>query len=121
MMKKLALSGALALTLCGSVSAQMSPFGANGIPLAPFCQQTITNTAATLASICGIPAGAKYALISVDTANIRYRDDGGAPTATAGIQLASSATTPYWYTGQLSAMQIIAVSGSPVINVLFYR
>lgn len=120
-MKWRILSVLALMCLWGPAAAQMSPFGINAIPLAPFCQQTITGTAQLLSTICGLPAGAKYALISIDTANVRYRDDGGAPTATAGIQLASSATTPYWYTGQLSSMQLIAVSGSPVINVLFYK
>lgn len=120
-MKKLALSALALLCLGIPTAAQMSPFGTNGIPLAPFCQQTITSTATLLSTFCNIPVDARYALITIDTANVRYRDDGGAPTATAGIQLASSATTPYWYTGRLSAMQLIAVSGSPVINVLFYK
>lgn len=118
-MKKFLVGACLLALSCLSASAQMSPFGTNAIPTG-FCQATVS-TAALLSTLCNIPAGTKYALISIDTANIRYRDDGVAPTATVGIQLASSATTPYWYTAQLSALQVIAVSGSPVINVAFYR
>lgn len=118
-MKKL-LVGALALVLsCVSAAAEMPISGTNVIPTG-FCQATVT-TATLLSTACNIPAGSKYFAISVDTANVRYRDDGVAPTASSGVQWASTATAPFWYAGQLSAIQLVAVSGSPVINVAFYR
>ena len=77
-----------------------------------------TSSSASLTS-GSIPPGATAAFISVETANIRYRDDGAAPTTSVG-QIVPSATNLF-YSGTLSAMQIIAVSGSPVVDVSFYR
>lgn len=118
MKKLLASVCALALS-CVVAVAQMPLFGTNAIPTG-FCQATVT-TAILLSTACNIPVGSKYFMVSVDTANVRYRDDGTAPTASSGVQWASSATQPYWYAGQLSAIQLVAVSGSPVINVSFYK
>jgi hypothetical protein len=90
--------------------------------LAPlgFGALTLSGTAVLLSSITGgIPPRARLAIISVETANARFRDDGTAPTATVGVQLASGAV-PFIYTGDLTAIQFVAVSGSPVVNVSFY-
>src|SRR5882672_6430716 len=58
------------------------------VPLG-YCQLT-SLAAATKLSACsgGIPAGATSALISVEGAAIRYRDDGTAPTTTVGMPIA---------------------------------
>jgi hypothetical protein len=80
-----------------------------------------TNTAssATVTS-GGIPTGANEALIESDTAAVRWRDDGGVPTALIGYPIAANAP-PWLYTGTLSAMQLIAQTGSPVVNISFYK
>jgi hypothetical protein len=77
-------------------------------------------SAATLASSAGLtpPATATMALISVDTANVRWRDDGTAPTAAIGMQLAAGQTFQYF--GNLSAIKFILVAGLPVLNVSYY-
>jgi hypothetical protein len=81
---------------------------------------TLTSTAVLLSTISGgIPARARMAIISVETANARYRDDGTAPTASVGVQLVSG-VAPFVYAGDLTAIQFVAVSGSPVINAAFY-
>jgi hypothetical protein len=59
------------------------------------------------------------AIIGIDTASIRWRDDGTAPAASGGMQQASTSQFEYW--GNLAAFQFIAVSGSPVVNVAYYR
>jgi hypothetical protein len=64
------------------------------------------------------PTGATIAQICVETAPVRYRDDGIAPTASVGIPLAAGWCGPY--AGPLSAIQFIAQSGSPTIDVSFY-
>jgi hypothetical protein len=63
----------------------------------------------------GPPTGA---LITCETASVRYRDDGIAPTTTVGILL--NAGDVLFYTGNLAAIQFIAVSGSPSLSVAFY-
>ena len=67
----------------------------------------------------GIPTGANEATIESDTAAVRYRDDGAAPTAAIGQTIGIGVTI--FYTGTLSALQFIALSGSPVLNVSFYK
>jgi hypothetical protein len=87
-----------------------------------FAQITITGSPQTFAAAgVTVPTGARLAVMTVDAANVRYRDDGTAPTASIGIQLSSSATQPYEYSGDLAAIQFIAVSGSPLLNVAFYK
>jgi hypothetical protein len=66
-----------------------------------------------------IPAGATMALISVSGANVRWRDDGTAPTANVGLPLIAG--QEFSYSGTLSGIRFIAVSGSPVLDVSFYK
>ena len=58
--------------------------------------------------------------LQAETASVRYRDDGGAPTASLGSEVIFG-QNPFLYTGTLSALQFIAASGSPLLNVSFYR
>ena len=92
--------------------AQVTPAGV--------CQLS-SLTSATLLSSCsgGIPVGTQLVLASVEVANVRYRDDGTAPTTSIGVQIYQGQTLTY--NGNLAAIQFIAVSGSPVINVAFYK
>jgi len=76
--------------------------------------------AGTTAAGLTVPAGATLALIKAETADVRWRDDGTAPTATVGFPLGSSDPV-FAYSGSLSAIQFIAQSGSPVLNVAFFR
>lgn len=80
-----------------------------------------TNTASSASSTSGgIPPGATMALLQAETADVRFRDDGGAPAAAVG-ELVVHGTPPIFYTGTLSKLQFIAASGSPLLDVLFYR
>ena len=66
------------------------------------------------------PATARVALIQCETQNVRWRDDGTAPTAALGILLATT-VSGYWYTGDLSAIKFIEVTGSAKLNVSYYK
>lgn len=80
-----------------------------------------TNTASSASLTSGgIPAGANFALLQAETANVRWRDDGGAPTATVG-NLLLSGVEGISYSGTLSALQFIAATGSPLVDVAFYH
>ena len=80
-----------------------------------------TNTASSASLTAGgIPAGATMALLQAETADVRFRDDGGAPTASIG-SIVVHGTPPILYTGTVSALQFIALSGSPLLDVSFYR
>ncbi|KEA07121.1 hypothetical protein [Rhizobium rhizogenes] len=67
-----------------------------------------------------VPAGANFAVVAADTAAVRWRDDGAAPTASVGMHL-SNTGEPLQYSGPLSKIQFIAETGSPVLNVSYYR
>ncbi|MBI1684450.1 hypothetical protein [Caulobacter hibisci] len=84
-------------------------------------QATLTSAAQSLAALRGsaLPDGAVYAMIRVETANGRWRDDGVDPTVSVGMLLATS-DQPLIYDGDLAALKLIAASGSPVLTVALY-
>ena len=65
-----------------------------------------------------IPVGATVALIQAETHDVRWRDDGTAPTASVGMYLGQGATLPY--TGNLNAVQFIQVSAGAKLNISYY-
>lgn len=68
-----------------------------------------------------VPDGTLFATIQAETNDCYYRDDGVAPTASVGFRLFANSITKY--TGGpagLKALQIIPVTGSAVLNVLYY-
>ena len=79
-----------------------------------------TSSGASLTS-GGIPTGATSVFLQAETANVRYRDDGGAPTAAIGNLVVAGAGGQILYGGTFSALRFIAASGSPLLNVAFYR
>lgn len=84
-------------------------------------QLSATNTASSASATSGgIPPGATMAYLEAEVANVRYRDDGGAPAAGVG-SLVFSGGPGILYGGTLSALRFIAASGSPLLNVAFYR
>lgn len=87
------------------------------ISLVPLGFQQIALAGATGLTV---PDGANFAVIRVETANARWRDDGVAPTTSVGV-IMTSTDQPFEYSGTLSALQFIAVSGSPVLDVSYYR
>src|SRR6185312_2208443 len=66
-----------------------------------------------------VPAGATLAEICVEGASVRYRDDGTAATSSLGIPVASG--TCFQYSGPLASLSFTAQSGSPTIDVSYYR
>lgn len=78
-------------------------------------------TSLTSSTALTVPAGAKFALIQAETAAVRYRDDGTAPTSTVGMWLAPTSATAYialWYTGKLEKLRFISATG--ILNVSYY-
>lgn len=84
-----------------------------------YCQFT-AGAAALVGTSCsgGIPARTAWAVICIETANIRWRDDGSAPTTTVGMPV--SAGGCLYYSGTFATFQTVAQSGSPVVNISFY-
>lgn len=86
------------------------------VPGTPLGFQQITSLTAAVSLT--VPAGARTAWLSIETANVRMRDDGTAPTATVGLVLVSG--NDYMYSGNLPAIKLIAATGTPVVDVLYY-
>lgn len=84
-----------------------------------FVQMTSLGSAIALADI---PDGAQRAHITVEAQNVRLRDDGTNPTTAIGLQLipAGTASQPYEYKGDLSAVRVIEEAGNAKMNVSYY-
>lgn len=89
------------------------------LKLAPLGFQQLTATILGSAASLTPPAGSQVALLAPVTAAVSFRDDGVAPTPTGGIQIAAGTYFEYW--GNLAAIQFIASTGSPILNVSYYK
>jgi len=79
-----------------------------------FQQITVSTTAIGITA----PKGQR-ALISTETSNVRWRDDGTDPTASVGFLLETG--TVLGFDGNLAAIKFIKVSGSDAtVNVALY-
>lgn len=65
------------------------------------------------------PTGPTYCLLQAEGAPIRWRDDGTAPTASAGMILYPG-DAPFPYDGPLSAIRFIQASATAILNVSYY-
>ncbi len=80
------------------------------------------NTASSASSTSGgIPPGATMAYLQAETADVRYRDDGGAPSTAIGNIVIHGLAGGVLYAGTLTSLQFIALSGSPLLDISFYR
>lgn len=102
------------------VRVNVSESGAVGVAQAtqvPLGYQQITNLSVSTALT--VPSGATMALIESDTTAVHWRDDGVAPTATVGMNLAAGELLEY--TGDLSAIRFIQSGVGAILNVSYYR
>lgn len=105
-----------------------SPVEGQGTPLCPgatdnrlapligsYQQLTVSSTAVSLT----VPAGAEIAVLHVETDDIRYRDDGTAPTSTIGMRVEQDTT--FLACGlALSRLQMIRVTTDATVGVSYY-
>lgn len=84
-------------------------------PLYPLGYEQISS----LGSAVGltVPTDAVLALITVESSDVRWRDDGVDPTATVGMVIA--ADDELFYIGVLSSIKFIGAGA--VVNVSYYR
>lgn len=61
---------------------------------------------------------AAFALLNPETKGVRWRDDGVAPTASVGMLI--EAGEYFTYQGDLSALLLIQVEATAVLNVSYY-
>jgi hypothetical protein len=67
-----------------------------------------------------VPPGSNLALLVAETGNVRWRDDGISPTPTSGMLMQTS-QPPLEYSGDLNAIQFVAVSGTVQIDASLYK
>jgi hypothetical protein len=117
-------TGTAALIMIAALVAARAQTTVPGQPIVPlgFCQiaAAALASAVKLSTACNIPAGATMAWLQAENANVRYRDDGQAPSASVG-SLILSGNPGMFYNGTLGALQFVAATGSPVLDVAFYR
>ena len=78
-------------------------------------------TVSTAAVGFTVPAGAHYALLKLNDANLlRWRDDGTDPSSTVGMPIPDQ-VDEFWYTGDLSAIKFIRSGGTnAIVNISYY-
>jgi hypothetical protein len=104
--------GALGLAfLASSAVAQIHNYLA--VPGAQFGLAVTTNTQLT------VPKGALCAYITVETASVRRTNDGTAATTTVGTLFAAG--TQWADCGALAQYKFTAVSGSPTLDVEYFK
>lgn len=81
-------------------------------------QQIVTATLATATPLTA-PAGATVAYIVVEGVDVRWRDDGVAPTATVGMLLPAGATLSY--SGSLAVIEFIETAAGSILNISYYE
>lgn len=65
-----------------------------------------------------VPIGATLAVVQAESADVRWRDDGTAPTASVGMRLPADGERVF--DANLSALRFIQATASAVINVSYY-
>lgn len=86
-------------------------------PLKPAGYQQITSLSTSTALTA--PSGSVLAVIQAEDQDIRYRDDGTAPTASVGMVIEAGQTLVY--NGSLSALRLIQAASSAKANVSYYK
>lgn len=84
--------------------------------LEPLGYEQITSMSS--AQSLSVPDGATMAVMVAETQDVRWRDDGTAPTGSVGMPLVAGEY--YVYTGQLRQIQVIEQAASAALNVTYY-
>lgn len=95
---------------CRQGPAAFTPLG--------YVQLTSLSTATSFSST-QIPAYSSFVMLQANTQNIRWRDDGTAPTASVGMVLVAGAA-PLIYSGSIAALQFIYVTSGATLEASFY-
>ena len=80
----------------------------------PLGYQQITSLSSAT-GLTSVPAGTAYIVVTVETAGIRWRDDGTAPTAAVGMPVAAGAS--FSYTANFAKIQFIQQTAGAIIDI----
>ncbi len=96
--------------MLSTVQGYLKPLG--------YTQLTTVGTAGGV-GLGTIPANSRIVLIQAEAQNIRWTDDGSAPTASVGMILVANSTLIY--SGPMSSVKLIQVAGGGIVNLTFYQ
>ena len=85
----------------------------------PLGYQQLSTTLTSAQPLPNIPTGARGVLLTVSVANVRWRDDGTAPTSTTGMLLTTT-DEPFYYEGNLSKLQFIETATGALLDISYY-
>jgi hypothetical protein len=81
-------------------------------------KQILSPTVSTTVTLTP-PKGASWAWMQALSATVRWWDDGATPTVSQGFELAAGSYLEF--TGDLLRFKAVAASGTPTLNVTYYR
>lgn len=108
----------ISLTRTNSGSATAKPSNAAATTVSPSGGSGLTLTLTWADNVA--PDGVQSAVIQAEAQALRWRDDGGTPTATVGNPIAAGDSITYRGPG-LSAMKLIESASGGIANITFYR
>ena len=110
------LASAALFLLLGCSAAAATPVVSGGYYSAGAGQYALAVTTNTTLTV---PANSAGAEICVETAGVRYTDDGTSASSSTGIPVAAGVCFQYF--GPLNKLKFTAQSGSPTLDVSYYR
>ncbi len=96
-----------------------TPLGFVSVAVTPTTAVGFTAGIVTGTTNFTIPAGANLAVVTAG-GSLNWRDDGMAPTPSSGMPMLVS-QPPLEYSGNLSAIKFISVSGTVSVSAALYR
>lgn len=115
---EMCLNGSSQAVPCGTgtpLPTTAVPYGNTPVPPSQMGLGIVASTALT------VPATATWALISVEGAPVRWRDDGTAPTATVGNLLNIGDHLTLNGAAELAAVRFIQQSATATLDVSYYK
>jgi hypothetical protein len=101
-------------------AAAATPTWTAGVAGSPLGFQQLDATDLETAQLLTPPAGANLAQITLEAGDVRWRDDGVAPTADIGV-LFLATNNSMTYSAALNQIQFIAAANSPILNISYYQ
>lgn len=98
------------------VSQNGSPLSLVGLASLEYRQISVSDVKVEV--IDEVPKGTQMALIKIENAGVRYRDDGQDPTPVMGMPLDDGESMVY--DASMQSLRFIAMSSASVINITFY-
>jgi len=103
------------------ISQQCTPLGFVSVVVGPSTPVGFTAGIVTGTTAFVVPTGSNVKVLLVaETGPVRWRDDGKLPTPTAGMYMGVT-QSPFDYSGDVAAFQMISVSGTVAVDAAFYE